>query len=220
MKITKKTIEAIANKIWAELEKRHAEEDVCVYYNNKRIHKKNGKKVVETDINPHDYFSYAAEKHILSMSFEGSLYEEINYGNGAKWLNNILDKYGLYYELGNSWNLTVYADSDEEYANIEYTDYADEKEEIIDLSSISTCDIPELKNTMIAWQRLSETVGDIGSCVIGAGYKFSYKGKKYFMSAQSPYQGSISWEKHKDIIKLMLENIRAEEIEYDWGIMD
>lgn len=67
----KKTIEAIANKIWAELEKRHAEEDVCVYYNNKRIHKKNGKKVVETDINPHDYFSYAAEKHILSMSFEG-----------------------------------------------------------------------------------------------------------------------------------------------------
>lgn len=220
MKITKRTIEAIANKIWAELEKRYAEEDVYVYYNNKRIHKKNGKKVVETDINPHDYFSYAAEKHILSMSFEGPLYEEINYGNGAKWLNNILDKYGLYYELGNSWNLTVYADSDEEYANIEYTDYADEKEEIIDLSSISTCDIPELKNTMIAWQRLSETVGDVGCCVIGAGYKFLYKGKRYFMSAQSPYQGSISWEKHKDTIKLMLENIGAEKIDYDWGIMD
>ena len=35
-------------------------------------------------VNPHDYFDYCAYDHILSMSFEGVLYEELNYTQGRK----------------------------------------------------------------------------------------------------------------------------------------
>lgn len=223
MIITKKMIEDIANEIWTELEKRGENTDVCIYYNNKRIHDKGSKIViVENDINPLDYFDYAATKHVLSMSFEGPLYEDINYGDGAPWLSKILDKYGLYYELGNAWNLSVYPDEYDDYKNIAFTDYSEDSKTEKPISlSISTCDnIPELQNIMIAWWRLSKMTGDIGSCVIGAGYNFAYKDQKYFMPAQSPYQGSISWETHKDIVKEMLANIGAENITYDNGIMD
>ena len=44
------------------------------------------------------------------MSFEGPLYEVLN-GYGSSHLEEefvkIFDKYGLYYELGNAWNLTA-----------------------------------------------------------------------------------------------------------------
>lgn len=60
-----------------------------------------------------DYFEYG-NPHTLSMSFEGNLYEVFNY----YWENmtlfewheqfyQMINDYGVYYELGNSWNLTV-----------------------------------------------------------------------------------------------------------------
>ena len=80
--------------------------------------------------------------------------------------------------------------------------------------------LPELKNIMIAWYNLSSMTGDIGSCVIGAGYRFKYRDKSYEMSACSPWQGSISWEKHIETIKQMLINIGATEIYYNYGRLD
>jgi hypothetical protein len=53
----------------------------------------------------------------MSMSFEGDFYGCINFTNeyGAyydnrimKSFNAILDKYGVWYELGDAWNLTCY----------------------------------------------------------------------------------------------------------------
>ena len=48
------------------------------------------------------------------MTFEGPLYEALNYGGYDEnpWqteeeLTAIFRKYGLYYELGNAWNLTA-----------------------------------------------------------------------------------------------------------------
>ena len=78
----------------------------------------------------------------------------------------------------------------------------------------------QLKNIMDMWYELSKNTGDIGSCVLGAGFKFEWNGDEYFMSAQSPYQGSISWEKHIDVVKQALENIGATEIYYNWGRID
>lgn len=64
------------------------------------------------DINPKDYFEYAGG--VISMSFEGILYDILNgYTNAlgreyATKFERLLEKNGCYYEMGNSWNLSIY----------------------------------------------------------------------------------------------------------------
>lgn len=65
------------------------------------------------DKNPRDYFEYVNDPNILSMSFEGPLNHVLNaYVRG--WVNlesefmKLFEKYGLYYEMGNTWNLSAY----------------------------------------------------------------------------------------------------------------
>ena len=89
MKLTKIKIEEMAREIIDCLKANKLDDDVCIYFNNKRIKLgsswdgENEKFIpyekVEEDMNPLDYFEYANEKHILSMSFEGDLYNLINY---------------------------------------------------------------------------------------------------------------------------------------------
>jgi hypothetical protein len=77
----------------------------------------NGKKIAEDlyeyeDRNPKDYFEYANPK-TLSMSFEGGLNHVLNGYTSRSWkleeeFSKLFKKYGLYYELGNSWNLSAY----------------------------------------------------------------------------------------------------------------
>ena len=64
------------------------------------------------DKNPLHYFEYANPK-TLSMSFEGSLNYVLNgYISGWTRLENefleLFNKYGYYYEMGHSWNLSAY----------------------------------------------------------------------------------------------------------------
>ena len=220
--LTKQNIEELANKIIAFLEKEKIAGDVSIYFNNKVMSSRrndNGYEwITEENVDPHEYFECAAYDHIFSMSFEGGLYDVLNYSFGRREeeFDNIFDKYGLYYELGNSWNLSVYPiDYNME---IEYTKYERPKETIV----LHQGDyIPsQLKNIMDIWWELSKRTGDIGSCVLGAGFNFEWNGDKYFMPAQSPYQGSISWEEHIDVVKQTLENLGATEISYNWGRMD
>jgi hypothetical protein len=101
--------------------------DTCIYVNHERwsncdenghYHYGDSKYYVENNIDPKDYFEYVNEPNILSMSFDGeaSLYYDVNYYRRnikesdkiVCALSNILDKYGLYYELGDSWNLSCY----------------------------------------------------------------------------------------------------------------
>lgn len=64
------------------------------------------------DRNPLNYFEYA-NPDTLSMSFEGMLYEVLN-GYCDGWMQfeeefqNLFEKYGYYYEMGNAWNLSAY----------------------------------------------------------------------------------------------------------------
>lgn len=63
--------------------------------------------------NPKDYFSTVNEPNILSMSFEGELYSIIHgHRSGSTELRrqfaDIFGKYGLYYSIGDAWNLTAY----------------------------------------------------------------------------------------------------------------
>ena len=226
-KITKTDIERLANEIIAFLEAYDIANDVSIYYNGDVVrsrteYKGNGEYsytwVKTKNVDPHKYFEYAAYDHILSMSFEGGLYDVLNYDGGRKMdkFMEILEKYGLYYELGNSWNLTCCLIYDVE---VEYT-YYERPKEMIRLYRGDFSTPSELQNIMDIWYDLSKNEGDKGSCVLGAGFKFKWNGEEYFMPAQSPWQGSLSWEAHKDVVQKMLEDISATEIYYKWGIMD
>lgn len=70
------------------------------------------------------------------------------------------------------------------------------------------------------WANRANSYGDIGSCVLGAGFEFEYKDQKFFMPPRSRCQGSISWEHCKDDIESLLVEIGATEIYYRWGYMD
>ena len=137
-KITKTDIENLVTKIKAFLEMYKIAEDVSIYYNGNVERSQAEYDLVEHniryswtkeyDVNPHDYFEYAAHDHILSMSFEGALYELLNYWGGSKLekFMGIFEEYGLYYELGNAWNLTCYLIDDK--TEVEYTHYEEPKE--------------------------------------------------------------------------------------------
>lgn len=85
--------------------------------NSEKIVHNNGNKSYELwlikDINPNDYFEWNGD--VLSMSFEGPLYHILNM---TEWLDkhsyvreqlrNFFSTYGLYYELGDAWNFSVY----------------------------------------------------------------------------------------------------------------
>lgn len=97
-------------------------DDTFIYVNGKRYGTCDGeghynygtnswdKVYVEDNKDPKDYFEWAGK--ILSMSFEGPLYDILNYGweFGGKLeeeFNKIFEKHGYYFELGNSWNGTA-----------------------------------------------------------------------------------------------------------------
>lgn len=76
------------------------------YYYNDREH-----LIVEENQNPRTYFEYVAEEHILSMAFEGPVCEMIYYGvypAVKRKFDKIFEKYGVYYEQGDHWNLTCF----------------------------------------------------------------------------------------------------------------
>lgn len=223
--LTKANIEQMANEIITFLETNALASDVSIYFNDKVMrgrHKwdKDDNYIVywvtEEGVDPHKYFEYAAYDHILSMSFEGGLYELLNYSYSEEF-DAIFEKYGLYYEFGNAWNLTAYTMRD---MDVEYTQYSRPKETIYLSRWKEETNPYELQKIMDKWYELSKETGDKGSCVLGAGFYFEWQDDKYFMSACSPWQGSLSWEAHTDTVKQLLKEIGATDIYYDYGRMD
>lgn len=226
-KLTKAKIERMAMDIAKFLEDNGLNTDLAIYYNGDSIHYDSNGKATSKKDNPAKYFDYVPENHILSMSFEGPFYEVMNDGGKRNWdlqekFYRLLKKYGVYSELGNSWNLSVYPIDDNmevEYTKTSYTprQTKNKQREYIHINSGAPY---ELQRIMDKWYQLSAQYGDRGSSVLGAGFEFDYEGQPYFMSACSPYQGSLSWESSKDKIEKMLKDIGAENIYYKWGNMD
>lgn len=228
MWLTKTKIRELVTKIEDFLRENEMLEDVSIYFNNKRrswgLDYETKEYVVreEDDINPHDYFEWAATKHILSMSFEGGLYYVLNgYGDGslAEAFLELFEEYEIFYELGDAWNLSCYPGYDN--MEIEYTDYSESvkpEPEYIYLNKKGV--LPELNNIMNIWYELSEKTGDKGCSVIGEGMLFEYKGKEYKMSSCSPWQGEGSWTPHIGVVREMLESIGATNITWNCGYMD
>lgn len=110
--------EALANDIYTWCLEHDCLQDVYIYYNGKRMSRgkyKNSQnayghsivQLIEDDMDPRDYFEYVREPNILSMSFEGTLYDILN-NHDMFALQDLFSKYGLYYELGDAWNLSAY----------------------------------------------------------------------------------------------------------------
>ena len=112
----------LAKDIIDWLLKKEIFDDTFIYVNGKRYGTYDGEGhynygtnswdnvYVEDNMDPKRYFEYAG-KH-LSMSFEGPLYDLLNYGfefdsHAEEELTEIFHKHGYYYELGNAWNLTA-----------------------------------------------------------------------------------------------------------------
>lgn len=122
MSMDRECIEELANEILEWLKENSLWVDCRIYFNGMAYStddrdgsytsgRINDVHIIK-DINPRDYFDYAGD--ILSMSFEGPLYEVFNGYAGhistklCHEFSSILSEYGLYYELGNAWNLSVY----------------------------------------------------------------------------------------------------------------
>lgn len=232
--LTKKKIEDMKNDICHYLVKNDLASNISIYYNNNRVRFSMDKedarehctewepKIIykfEKDVNPFDYFDYANPHHILSMSFEGSLYDALNDGDGTEEeaLKKIMKKYGVYYELGNDWNLSCYPiDNDME---IETTEYKIKPEPIY-IHSNNLDEYPDIKKIVNIWREYQSKIGDVGSCVIGAGFQMTKNGQEYFLSPCSRYQGSISWETNIKEIKNLLIEAGYQNIYFNYGNMD
>ena len=223
--LTKKKIENLALRILSTLEKKELASDLSIYFNNKRISIKTKytdegvkyERVEEEDINPHDYLTYCPYKHIISISTEGELYTQLNYGSGQfpKVLEDLFKKIGIYYERGESWNLSFYPIDDD--MKVEYTEYEEPPKVIYAYYNKRYIYPEEIRIVMEAWHALSKKTGDIGGCVIGAYLKFKFEGDIYRMSPCSPYQGEGSWTPYVDMISTFLRNLGATEIKWNPG---
>lgn len=117
--LTEKQIEELANSIYELFRENELWSDTFIYFNGKRLgnvspdgkYHYDGSAYLEEDKDPRDYFEYVNPDHILSMSFEGPAYHMFNYAENSSTLekfDDLLAKYGLYYELGHAWNLSCY----------------------------------------------------------------------------------------------------------------
>lgn len=104
--------EKLANDLKEFIMKNRLNIDVRIYFNNKCydwiVYLKEP-NIIE-DIKGSSFFEYANDETV-SMSFEGDLYDIINYGELPSILEgfeSVFEKHGFYYELGNAWNLSAY----------------------------------------------------------------------------------------------------------------
>lgn len=222
-KLTKVEIEIMAREVRDFLDTFGMANDGILLYNDKVAHyvANEGKWEVIDDTDPHIYSKYNAYDHIFSMLFDGRLYSVIYCENSYyKGLHNqfmsIFKKRGLYYELGEATTLTCYPIDDN--MEVEYTHY-ERPVERIGLYNRNYAPYV-LREIMDFWLRSATAYGDEGSCVIGAGFEFDFEGKPYWMPAQSPYQGSLSWEASEGEVKQRLIDAGCTNVIYHWGNMD
>lgn len=110
-------IDVLAHKIAKLLSDYYYDSDTAIYFNGKRLQcfttNDRGGWIEEEGFKGSDYCNYANDESI-TMTFEGcgSIYDVINgysrNSNFAEAFNQLLDRYGYYYELGNAWNLSLY----------------------------------------------------------------------------------------------------------------
>lgn len=109
----------IAKDFLVYLAEKELDDTVLVYADGKRYSTekrpytkeetyKNVTIYVEDNMLATDYFQYG-NNDTMSFSFENYLYDLINYED-LFYLDDFFKPLGLWYELGNAWNASVYED--------------------------------------------------------------------------------------------------------------
>jgi len=240
MRLTKKKIELLAMEIRQFLIDNQLWQDVTIYWGGKAISTSDGNGnhayndpntlYMLEDQDPADSLKYLANPHILSMSFEGGFCGCLNFYNehGADFDNRIteefialLHRYGLYYEMGEHWNLSCYPIDPGTVKNKP----TKKKKDPIRFWGERTMPegeiVPQpLLHIQSIWKEKADAYGDIGSCVLGAGFHFTYEDREYIMPPNSRWQGSVSWEHCVEEIQSLLTDAGATSIRFEWGNMD
>lgn len=105
--------EELAYKIIDFFKERDMWFDSAIYFNGHCIKSNSDKKYIDR---PNFEFYDRSDPTAISMRFEGPIYELLNfYWEDSEASNQIIEdfnallkEYGLYYELGNAWNLALY----------------------------------------------------------------------------------------------------------------
>lgn len=216
--LTKAAIEKMAYEVQALCIKK-GWNDTVIYFNNKKIYANyyghTNDEVIE-NADPHNWLSYAAYDHILSMSFEGDLYDYINFVDiTCPPLERIFTKYGVYFDLGTYTELSVFPIDNN--MKVEYTKY----------------DRPKERQYIVRWQeykdvRIKALIGlyekemrnkkPCGSCIIGDGIEFELDGNLYTFDTN--WQQSDAPSEVIEVCREYLEAIGAKNIWYNPGRLD
>ena len=121
-KVTPSEMTKLAFKIMEYLAKHDLWDYVIIYANGKRyltpdyrqsknavVKKHKNIEYVEESVNVQDYVKYS-NPQTITIAFENTLYDIINDNIDyvSKFDKLFLDEYGLYFELGESWNMSAY----------------------------------------------------------------------------------------------------------------
>jgi hypothetical protein len=88
--------------------------DTRIYFDGVAI--ENGERLIQ-NVKASEFFEYGNDETV-ALSFESTdLYTILNYGGNneiLKKLDEVFERHGAYYELGNAWNLSAYYMNEEE----------------------------------------------------------------------------------------------------------
>ena len=102
----------IVGKIVAWCKENDCSGDMSIYYDDKglRFDSEGKREKMLYGVKGSRYTEYANDETI-TMTFEGGLYGALNQHYGSALMESftaMLDTEGVYYELGNAWNLAIY----------------------------------------------------------------------------------------------------------------
>lgn len=226
--LTKNDLEKLADKVakWAN----QYGKDWSIFYNGKRMGysfdlEKGYEKYIQDDVNPIDYCEYFPEHFIMGMSYDGAVYDAINWYEYDE-LEELLKEYGLYLEHLDNCHCHFYELNDD--MEVQYTIYTKPKEYCLirpdycrERWTDKMVDYPkELDTIMELWKEYSSKGNHAGLCVIGEYVGFTYKGNNYRMSSQCVFQGEGHYHQCVEYIKPFLEKMGATDIYVNYGMLD
>lgn len=172
--------------------------------------------VAVEEVSPWDYCEGYNADFIFGMSIDGDVYDCLhvteNYWDDACFeFMRILEKYGLAMDFVDSTHLTTYLLDDDTEVEFRYGKSVpiDVEARFVDTS---------LRNIVHTWWEEARKVGDKGMTMTGAYVSFIYNGLRYEATAPSCYPGKDSWEKPLPLIKRLLSEVGATDIEYHYGV--
>lgn len=225
-KYNKEFIENMAKEFMELLIEYECADSCSVYFNGMRYthsyDKLNKLYYFKKDVrsfHPLDINKNAYHNNIVSFSTEGILYDYLYDGTMPKWFYAFCAKYQVYASCVSSW-FWSFCPIEYDWEEWETDNKLIEEEIRLFLGGEELNKLPYIKAIASFWYELARLYGNKGTTVLGAGFRFVYKDKKYKLSSCSPYYASLSWEHDTDLIQKCLEHIGCTDIHYDWGNMD